>query len=258
MSKTSSYRSSSGFCVFICTLSLWLFSGRALAAQEALQLCFNQWPPFAMYEQMAFRGISIDIIKEASRRLEQPVEFVELPWKRCLQNVEDGTMDAVIDAADRDEFIQGPVSISIYSDTFWVHADSSFRSLTDLKDRSIGLVDGYNYSQTVTDLISELNLSSETAVDDQGNIRKIAFKRVDTGIADLVSTFDYIKIHQLNLRPILPPVSVDKLYLSFSKQRAEAQEKYNQQFEVLLEEGFVDKVYQRYIGQSFSELLQDQ
>ncbi len=226
-----------------------------MAADDSLKFCFNQWPPFAMYEQGLYQGISVDIIKEASRRLEQPAEFVELPWKRCLQNVEDGTMDAVIDAADREQFIQGPASFSIYSDTLWVHTDSNFQTIEDLKNRSIGLVDGYKYSQSVQDLIDELKLSSETAMDDQGNLRKIAFKRVDTGIADLVSTFDIIKQRQFNLRPILPPVSVDKLYLSFSRQRTEVQKKYNQQFEDLIAEGFVDKVYQRYIGESFSDLV---
>ncbi len=255
MSTSAINRSGTDLWIFICALFLGLYSGRGLAAQDLLQFCFNQWPPFAMYEQPVYRGISVDIIKEASRRLEQPAEFVELPWKRCLQNVEDGTMDAVIDAAQRDEFIQGPASFSIYTDTLWVHADSDLQNISDLKDRSIGLVDGYKYSQSVQDLINELNLSSETAVDDQGNIRKVAFKRVDVGIADLVSTYDLIKKRQFKLRPILPPVSVDKLYLSFSRQHAEVQEKYNRQFENLLEEGFVDQVYQRYIGVSFSELV---
>lgn len=243
------------FCRFLVAAILLCPLPVPAAGEDRVIFCFNAWPPFAYQVDDAIVGISVDLINEAARRLEITVEYRELPWNRCLQYVKDGSVHAVVDAAEREDFIQGPTSLSIYSDTLWVHLSSPTESPKDLKNARIGLVDGYQYSDKLTDMIDRLGMSTELSVDDPANLRKLAFRRTDVAIADLVGTIAYTKQHRLNLRPLLPPVSYDPLYLSFHSNFGEQQQRFDQVFRVLLDEGFVDQVYESHIGKRFSDLI---
>ena len=240
----------------VVAMLLMLVSLGALSASGApVSFCFNDWPPLAMKTAAGPEGISITIIKEAARRLGKEVTFQELPWNRCLQQVRDGEIDAVIDAAKRAEFIQGPASFSIFSDTFWVRNDSNINSYADIQGGRIGLVNGYNYNDRLLAHITALGLQHEYAVDDPTNIQKLAFGRVETVIADLASTLHFVRHHKLKIHPILPPYSFDRLYGSFHGGKRDIQRQFDHMFATLLEEGFVDAVYQQYLGINYSDLL---
>lgn len=105
-------------------------AGQMALAQETVQpqdnevrFCFNSWPPYVKVEQDQSTGITVDILREAARRAGLKVSFRELPWNRCLQNVRDGEFDAVLDAAERTEFLRGPVSFSLHTYSFWIRDD---------------------------------------------------------------------------------------------------------------------------------------
>ena len=240
----------------VVAMLLMLVSLGALSASGApVSFCFNDWPPLTMKTAAGPKGISITIIKEAAKRLGKEVTFQELPWNRCLQQVKDGEIDAVIGAAKRAEFIQGPTSFSLFSDTFWVRDDSNINSYADIQGGRIGLVYGYNYGDQPLAHIAALGLKHEYGVDDPTNIRKLAFGRVETIIADLASTLHFVRQHGLKIHPILPPYSFDRLYESFHNGKRDIQSQFDHMFATLLEEGFVDAVYQQYLGINYSDLL---
>lgn len=231
------------------------FAPGIAAGAEKVTFCFNYWPPFTHNVEDRVVGISVELIDEAARRLGVTVEYQELPWNRCLQYVRNGVAHAVVDAAAREEFVQGPTSLGIYSDTLWVHSASAIESPEDLRNARIGLVDGYRYSDEIMDMIARLGMTPELSVDDPANLRKLAFRRTDAAIADLMGTLVYAREHRLMIRPLYPPLSSDPLYLSFHAKYSDLQKRFDAAFREMLAEGFVDRVYEAHIGERFSDLL---
>jgi len=222
-------------------------------AANTVDFCFNSWPPYAWVEDGEPVGISIDILREAARRAGLTATFGHLPWKRCLQLVQEGKFDAVVDAAERDEFTQGPSSYVVYTDTIWVREDDPLTAANPqaLRGRTLGIVDGYHYGNGLTE---DPRIVLEPAVNDEMNIRKLAFGRVDAIIADFTSTMAFALANQLRIRPLLPHISFDRLYPSFNKGRGKLQASINRAIAKMLEDGFVDRVYRKHIGSSLREL----
>ena len=112
-----------------------------------------------------------------------------------------------------------------------------------------------NYNDRLLAYIAALDLEHEYAVDDPTNIRKLAFGRVETIIADLASTLHFARRHGLKIHPILPPYSFNRFYESFHSGKLDIQRQFDRMFAELLEEGFVDVVYKQHLGVSYSDLL---
>lgn len=223
-------------------------------AEKPASFCFNEWPPYAQLKDGEVSGISIEIIRAAAKKTGRDVEFFGMPWKRCLKMVEEGHINAVIDAAKRDAYLQGATSFSIYADTFWVHEDSDIQKVDDLEKRRIGLINGYEYTPELTQRIERLEMNVDLAVDDPTNIRMLAFKRLDAIIGDSVGTLYFARTHGLKLRPLLPPFNVDPLFVSFNRDQTALQRDFENAFKDLLADGTVDTVYRKYVGLGFYDL----
>ena len=223
--------------------------GRTANAAE-INFCFNFWAPYAFKEDGAIRGVSIDVLTEASRRAGYVATFTELPWNRCIQAVESGEMHAVLDAAERSNFLQGPTSYSVYSNTFWVHADNTLYAadLEELQDGRIGLVSGYEYPDDLIRAIEANGLTIDYSVDDEANLRKLAFKRVDVIVADRVSTLWRLQRQDLRLRPLDPDHSADRLYPSFNKAFGERQRKIDEAIQKMQADGELQRIFESYVN----------
>lgn len=193
-------------------------------AGEALRsasFCFNDWPPYTLTVDGKASGLSVDILREAARRAGVLARFIELPWKRCLQLVETGEIDAVIDAAERPQFIHGSISFTVYTNTFWVRGDDALARVDEaaLVERRLGLVTGYAYGDVLERMFSDSGVSIDHAVDDEMLVRKLVFDRTDIIIADFVSTRLLAISKGLDVRPMRPAHSLDRLYPSFNRDR---------------------------------------
>ena len=74
-------------------------------------------------------------------------------------------------------------------------------------------------------------------------IRTLSAGRVAAIIADLASTLHFARKNELEIRPILPSYSADRLYTSFNKDKAALQRTFDRAFHDLMAEGFVDRIY---------------
>jgi len=229
----------------------------ANAEPENVDFCFNDWPPYSVMKDGTADGITVDILREAARRVGLAATFRELPWKRCLQMVEAGRVDAVMDAARRDEYVQGDASSTVYTNTFWVRADDPLQAFdtADLPGRSVGLVNGYQYGKELDEILAQPEIVKEYSKDDSTNIRKLSFKRVDIIIGDFASTRYFAEMNGLSLRALLPSHSIDRLYPSFNKDKAGLQSRINTALNAMIADGTIDTIYMKKLGISFSDLV---
>ncbi len=182
--------------------------------------------------------------------------FHNLPWNRCLEMVRQSEMDGVLDAAKRPEFLQGPASFSLYTNTFWVHRNSESQTFDAdaLVGKTVGLVSGYTYPEDLIKMLEAAKASIDYAVDDETNIRKLAFGRVDTIVADYANTTSIAHSKNLNIRPLSPTHSSDYLYPTMNAALVSEQRSLNAALEDLLAEGVVDQIYRNHLGVGFDEL----
>lgn len=231
-----------------------VLAAAANAQDDKIRYCFNAWPPYIYSKDGKAAGLSIEMLDEASRRAGLEAEYFELPWKRCLLQVRQGGMDAAIGAAKRDEYIQGPASYSVYSNTFWVQTDSTIRSfdLAAFSGKTVGLVTGYVYPD---ELVKNPPYAIDYSVDDETNMRKLAAGRVDAIVADLVSTKLAAEKQGLALRAVLPSHSFDALYPSFNKDKPALQSRINAALDAMRKDGFVARVYRERLNLNYEDLF---
>ena len=163
------------YFVLFCVLFMAEPVKGAAADSPMVKYCYNDWRPYTFTRGDQPAGLSVEIMREATRRIGAEAELSELPWKRCLDLVAKGQMDAVMDAASRPQFVHGEVSYSIYSDTFWTLADAGINRFSwDLvRGKSVGLVNGYQYGAALTDNLAKANVRIVYSYDDPANIRML-------------------------------------------------------------------------------------
>lgn len=224
--------------------------------QKPLTFCFENWEPYSFIdENEKANGLSIYLIKLAAEKLHIPIEFKLLPWKRCLLKVKNGQIDAVIDAAKRDAFLQGPTALAFYTNAIWVHTHdplTDLPSLSVLSDRRAGYIDGYTYNDSY---MSISGIKIDYSPDHATVLRKLDAARVDFAIADYVTTKHFLRKTPLNIRELRPFPSINPLYLSFHKSRTTEQRLFEDVFKEMKENGTVDAAYQHYIGETLQNLI---
>lgn len=237
-------------------LHIWISLIAPVGAADA-RFCFNDWPPYATVRNGEAAGISVEILREAARRAGLNAVFTELPWNRCLKLVSDGELDAVMDAAARDNFLQGPTSVTWYSNTFWVRDRDDAVAFTPavLQGRGLALVDGYIYPPSLLALAENAGMEIEYSVDDANNIRKLAFGRVDTIVGDIVGTTVFAHDHGLDIRPLQPSHSVDPLYHSFNPERGHLHRMIDASLAQMLDNGEIDRIYMKHVGFTFADIV---
>ena len=221
-------------------------------ADDAVTFCYVDWPPYTETRDGGLQGITVEIVRQAASEIGREISFVKREWDDCLERVKAGEFDAILDAAKRDAYLQGPTSFNSYIDTFWVTNASKINRYDQLKGGRIALVKGYNYDERLLAHLRDLDAEVVRGIDDSTIVRDLDAGRLDASVADLASTFYIAHEENLNILPILPPFTEDRLYTSFHTGRPEIQREFDRAFTRLIESGFVDEVYEKYIGITFS------
>lgn len=234
---------------------LFLTTPLPVLSGDAVRVCFAEWPPYTVMTDKGPDGISVSILKRAAQMLGKEIEFGHLSWNDCLEKVKDGEFDVILDAAMRKDYLQGPTSFSIYSDTFWVSSNRNISRYEQLSGGKVALVEGYVYNERILAHIKGLRLEIVRGTDDLTILRDMAQGRVDAAVADLASTFIVVREQNLKAHPILPPFSFDQLYASFHRGNPDLQRDFDQAFAKLIEQGYVDELYTKVIGTPYTSFV---
>jgi polar amino acid transport system substrate-binding protein len=223
-----------------------------------LRACFVEWQPYAWTAGSdATAGISVEILRLAAARAGLSALFSEMPWKRCLAEVERGRLDVAMDGAPRPEFVVGKESYVTSHYVFWVRGDDRLRGSSDpvhLNGRRISLIQGWWYPPALHQAGTHLDfieLDSE-----EGQLRGLALGRQDAAYGEWITMRLKAERLRLDLRPLLPAHVAVQFYPLFHRGRSDLARRVDVALAALREEGVVDTVYRRHVGQSLGELTQ--
>lgn len=169
---------------------LAMFAFSAARAQDVKEVLFleDPWPPYTLGEEnkAPTGGIGVEMVTEVFKRLGVAAKFQLHPWKRCLKMAEAGEADGlmlVIADPERDAYLALSDVVFDARETLFYRPDRlkgfSWNEFTDLKDYTIGLVNGFTYSDAFAKAIEEVPLKVEYATTSEDNMRKLFAGRVD-------------------------------------------------------------------------------
>ena len=222
-------------------LSVWLvgaclFSG-SVSAAELVRAAYEDkpLPPFYMGSgaepDPVAPGVSVELLREAAAAAGIEIQFVRLPWARCLKSLKSGEVDAIFNASFKEERQEAGVypMVAGKPDPARRIANLSYM-LYRLKDgpvswdgKAMGGLDGgpvgIQAGYSVAEDLARLGLKPEEAADTVTNFKKLASRRI-AAVAQLEVAGDSVlgRGDFPTIEKAQPPLVTKDYFLMFSHQ----------------------------------------
>ena len=171
-------------------------------ANEPIKVTFiadDSYPPYSFVENEEIKGIYVDIIKAAAKKLAKhyQIEIIAMPWKRGLLSLEKSEHFAIIPPykhKSKRPYIW-PYSNALFLETVvaFCHKDVSLEDAINSKESQQVLQVGMNAGFLI--LNKELKAAQAKGLiriwenkNTSANIMKLLFRRIDCYINDRIST----------------------------------------------------------------------
>lgn len=199
----------------------------AIETEKRIVLGADVYTPYQYEENGTLKGMSVDIVKEAFKRMGYSVEIKILPWSRVLKSTENGTVDAMFSSfyiKERSEYMtyaMEPLAVSVQ--TLFARANAPIKydgTIQSLKGLRLGTIIGYVYGDAFKQGKENGTLDVSEAEDCPANILKLMSGRTDVFIDNRDTALFYIKKDHLEktIVELSPPFTEQEmLYLAFSK-----------------------------------------
>ncbi|WP_349921400.1 substrate-binding periplasmic protein [Aeromonas veronii] len=163
-----------------------------------LRVGFDDWPPYHYYHQQGgkrqLRGFAVDYLNAIATRLGCRLTYVERPWKRVLQDLEQGRLDIAMEAyfyEDRARYAWFSKAYNPGRTRLWVRS-ADMDDTPDLrrwlaKGHQLGVTKEFYYGSGVTALLQDYR-HQVSAVNDAQNYRKLQLRRIDGFLGDSLAT----------------------------------------------------------------------
>ncbi len=237
------------------TTAVVLAAGLVTQAARAETLHAAALTNYAPYSDSSLpgKGFSNDLLVQAMQRAGYTVEVEMMPWGRALELTTKGDTDILPSAW----YNQERAKSLIYSKPFATNrivfvkrADDpfEFKSLADLKGKSVGIVIDYAYDK---DFLAGTDYKLEKARDILSNLKKVAEGHVDLTLDDELTLTNIINTQAPDLKGKLAlthgAMAENPLYITFSRARPDAQ-KWADAFDKALADMRADGSYDRILA----------
>jgi polar amino acid transport system substrate-binding protein len=215
----------------------------------------DTWVPFIFVNQNKFSGISIDYIRELTKRMNVNLVIKPIPWARSLKMLKYGQIDAVInmvETKERKEYITftNPPYIELTT-RFYIRKNGKdlIKNYEDLYKYQIGTVRGSAYFEPFNSdtkinkygVTSEPQLLAMLAKDRFrviiGTDPQVDYEIAQKGYKDIITKASYNPKNLVQIR-----VGISKKS-SFIKDL----DSINDYTKEIIEEGLIDKYRQKYL-----------
>jgi polar amino acid transport system substrate-binding protein len=153
---------------------------------KKIKICTDEnfWYPFTYSVEEVALGLHVDITKEAIKRAGHSVEYIPMPWKRCLASAKSGEVDAIVSASYKDkrgEFLYYPKDaksakksknrITQVEYVVLTHKDDSYKYDGNIKTLPHPIRATFGYS--IVDDLKKEGLSVDTSKKDTFNLKRL-------------------------------------------------------------------------------------
>lgn len=209
---------------FSCILfiAFVVLAGTNAYAQEKIILGTLHYPPYEIENpDDGLHGFDFEVITEAFRRMDVPLEIQFLPWKRALQKTTAGTFAGLFSCSGKRNTFHLSSPISSATDALYVRKGFdikkyNIRTITDLgkyPNLSVGGVAGYAHMKT----LDKIGKKYDTSPDDTTVLKKLFAGRVDVFLT--IQEFADHTLSKLGLSHLAEHVTLGQkqYHLCFSK-----------------------------------------
>ena len=243
------------FVVAIIGLFLATFGGRVYADDKIIVLAHEtSWAPH-YGEALEQGGYTVEIIREALKRVGYGLKTVWLPWKRAQVDAARGDYDGLGASYHNEErgtkfAYSNPIATTEV--VFFKRAEDKIKysKLEDLKPYKIGTGFGYGYPEK---FVKADYLEKIEVYELKTNITRLLHKRIDLIIGSRKAILFYLKQQypdRMNSLEILgAPLETLSLYVPFSKMTPDYKQKvedFNRGLEMIKEDGTYEKIMEKH------------
>ncbi|QUN05524.1 transporter substrate-binding domain-containing protein [Shewanella yunxiaonensis] len=240
-------------------LSLWLLVNFSVVATPLpLRLATLEYPPFIYQENHQAKGLIVEIVQEAFRRMNQPVEIEFYPVARGLMMINNGDIDGYFtlkktpERANKLLFTTQPLIQQTF--VWFTRADSrvSYQgNLTAMAPFKIGVVSTASYGAQFDAAVAGGTLSNiETSRDFIGNLKKLIAGRVELIVNSYDVGMEIIRQlhHEAQIKTLEPPIEVVNSYLAFTRKKELQQQAddFDAVMRLMMADGTINRLKHRY------------
>lgn len=204
--------------------STGMLAARGALSETVRIAAEDDWAPYSSIkaDKSGPEGFAVDIVREAFKTQGVDVEFVAVPFARCLHYAETGVtagcFNATIIEGNRDTFHWHPTPLFSEELAIFSHAQAGESAVTmaDLEGRTVGYTLGYTYP---TGLMENPKITRFATTSDDQLIQMVAAKRVDFVLLNEMP--GYLRISRIpgaagKVRKV-GTISMDGFWIAFSK-----------------------------------------
>jgi polar amino acid transport system substrate-binding protein len=247
----------------INTILIILLTFSVSSQAKVLQILTMENAPYSFTQNGKVKGIGVELVKEAFRRMDQPVQVSIAPWARAMEQIRNGTVDGLFNVyrtperelfADYSELLQDETVV------LFVRKNSpiEFRGdLAELSQHKFAAIRGYSYGRTFDKAVADNVINNiELMTLTEQSLRMLVMNRTDVVPSGrhVGKYYLYQRGLQDSVRELSPPLETVPTYLIFPKNSQ--LESIRQQFNKALQSMRNDDTYER-IYQDFYPVLEE-
>jgi len=217
--------------------------------ENLIPIVFEDYPPYEYVDDGEVKGINIDLIREAFKRLGLKPFFEPRPWKRAVYEVQNGDIMALssgFKTEEREKYVYYSEGAGLGMETNCVVALSvsgvKVETLEDLRGLRIGVVRDYVYGSQFDSIkgLNKIEASSSHQL-----MRMLLNQRMDVAIGNkAVFRFLARNLGKLAHINFVYEIGSEPLYLMFSRAQGKKAAKLSRDFGAVIREMKKDGTFQ--------------
>ena len=197
---------------------------------NTLKIAILDFTPYEFQENNKIDGITVRIVREVFKRMNQPISMSKLPWSRALLYLQRGEIDGlfeILKKPEREEFAEYSKVVLMDETASLFVLDDSFivfdGDLNKLQNYTFGVRQDFSYGAEFDQAVEDKVISKIVKkVYPEDLLRLLNFGRIDILIGDKYGIpYTYNKISTVKnykkIRRLSPDVQYTPSYMAFSK-----------------------------------------
>lgn len=171
-----------------CFYVMMIVGGIAISGEAQQGLTFStldHFPPYTWQDEGTATGIDVEIIQELAHRMGIPITIRFRPWKRVIQEIQDGDADgafAAFKTPEREAFsryLEPPLHHSTYKIFVNTGQEFPFETIEDVYGKTIGKNLGFHISDEFAQAEASNMIHVKEGKTMKQNVRMLNAGRVD-------------------------------------------------------------------------------